>query len=53
MLQTYRQAFANLHPSVWKLAIALFINRSGSMVLLFASLYFTQTLQFTIARQVG
>lgn len=50
MLQTYRQAFANLHPSVWKLAIALFINRSGSMVLLFASLYFTQTLQFTIAQ---
>ncbi|MBL7926113.1 MAG: MFS transporter [Bacteroidia bacterium] len=50
MLKTYRQAFANLHPSVWKLAITLFINRSGSMVLLFASLYFTQTLHFTIAQ---
>lgn len=45
----YRNAFLNIQPKVWILAIAMFINRSGSMVLLFTSLYLTNELHFTIA----
>jgi len=46
----YRQAFANLQRNVWILSIAMFINRSGSMVLLFTSLYLTRELHFSIAQ---
>ncbi len=45
----YRQAFSNLHRNVWVLAATLFINRSGSMVLLFTSLYLTRELHFSIS----
>lgn len=45
----YRNAFLNIQPNIWILAIAMFINRSGSMVLLFTSLYLTNELHFTIA----
>jgi predicted MFS family arabinose efflux permease len=50
LLSLYKEAFSNLQRNVWVLAIALFINRSGSMVLLFASLYFTKDLHFSIAQ---
>lgn len=45
----YRQAFSNLQKNVWILSTAMFINRSGSMVLLFASLYLTNDLHFSIS----
>ena len=45
----YKQAFSNLQRNAWILAITLFINRSGSMVLLFTSLYLTKELHFSIA----
>ncbi|MGB3074865.1 MAG: MFS transporter [Chitinophagales bacterium] len=45
----YRQAFSNLQKNVWILSTAMFINRSGSMVLLFASLYLTNELHFSIS----
>lgn len=44
----YREAFSHLQRNVWVLAMAMFINRSGSMVLLFTSLYMTQELHFSI-----
>ncbi len=44
----YRDAYSGLSPEVWMLSIALLINRSGSMVLAFLSLYLTQSLGFTI-----
>ncbi len=44
----YREAFANLHRNAWILSIAMFINRSGSMVLLFTSLYLTKELKFDL-----
>ena len=45
----YRDSFASLQKNIWILSIAMFINRSGSMVLLFTSLYLTKQLHFTIA----
>ena len=44
----YKQAFSNLRRNVWILSFAMFINRSGSMVLLFTSLYLTNELKFSI-----
>ena len=46
----YRNAFLNLQRNTWILSIAMFINRCGSMVLLFTSLYLTNDLHFTIGQ---
>jgi predicted MFS family arabinose efflux permease len=46
----YRNAFSNLQRNAWILSIAMFINRSGSMVLLFTSLYLTKELHFSISQ---
>jgi predicted MFS family arabinose efflux permease len=48
-LYLYRHAFSNLNRNVWILSLAMFINRSGSMVLLFTTLYMTRDLHFSIA----
>ncbi len=50
LLSLYLGSFANIQRNVWILSIAMFINRSGSMVLLFTSLYLTKDLHFTIAQ---
>ncbi len=50
ILSLYRQAFSDLQRNVWILSVAMFINRSGSMVLLFTSLYMTKELHFSIAQ---
>lgn len=50
LLRLYKEAFSNLQRNVWILSIAMFINRSGSMVLLFTSLYMTKELGFGIAQ---
>jgi predicted MFS family arabinose efflux permease len=50
IISLYRESFSNLKRNAWILAIAMFINRSGSMVLLFTSLYFTKDLHFTIVQ---
>lgn len=49
LLTLYRSSFANIQSNIWILSVAMFINRSGSMVLLFTSLYLTRELHFTIA----
>lgn len=49
LFSLYRTAFSNLQRNVWILSITMFINRSGSMVLLFTSLYLTKELHFSIA----
>lgn len=46
----YREAFSGLSRNNWLLSLATFINRSGSMVLLFTSLYLTNDLGFSIAQ---
>ncbi len=49
LLSVYKQAFSNLQRNIWVLSLAMFINRCGSMVLLFTSLYLTRELHFSIA----
>ena len=46
----YRKSFSNLNRNTWILALAMLINRSGAMVLIFTSLYLTKNLHFSIAQ---
>jgi predicted MFS family arabinose efflux permease len=48
LIHLYKKSFSNLNPKVWILSLVMFINRSGSMVLLFTSLYMTRELGYTI-----
>lgn len=50
LLSLYRGSFSNIQKNIWVLSLAMFINRSGAMVLLFTSLYLTKELHFTIAQ---
>jgi MFS family permease len=49
ILQRYRVAYAGLPREVWMLAIVLFVNRAGTMVLPFMTIYLTTQLQMTEA----
>lgn len=49
ILALYKESFSAIQRNIWVLSIAMFINRSGSMVLLFTSLYLTKELHFSIA----
>ena len=48
-INIYRQSFRGLPKEVWLLSLVMFINRSGTMVLPFLTLYLTQKLHFSIA----
>jgi predicted MFS family arabinose efflux permease len=48
----YRNSFKGLSKEVWRLALITFINRAGTMVLPFLSLYLTENLNLSLA-QVG
>jgi len=50
LFSSYRAAFAGLPREVWLLAGALLVNRAGTMVLPFLSLYLTRDLGLTAAR---
>jgi predicted MFS family arabinose efflux permease len=50
MLSAYRAAFAGLPRDVWLLAGALLVNRAGTMVLPFLSLYLTRDLDLSAAK---
>lgn len=52
VIQLYRNAFGGLSRAAWILALTMFINRSGSMVLPFLSVYLSGSLGLSI-RQVG
>ncbi|MFD0761232.1 MDR family MFS transporter [Lutibacter aestuarii] len=49
---TYQDSFRGLSNEVWWLALITFINRAGTMVLPFMTLYLTKDLNFSLA-QVG
>jgi len=49
---SYRDSFSGLSTEVWWLALITFINRAGTMVLPFLSLYLTEDLHLTLG-QVG
>jgi MFS family permease len=46
--QAYREAYGGLSKEVWVLSCALFVNRCGSMILAFLTLYLTEKLGFTM-----
>ncbi|MBC3786015.1 MFS transporter [Spirosoma utsteinense] len=48
IVRLYQQAYQGLSPSVWLLAGVMLINRCGTMVLPFLTLYLTQHLHYTI-----
>ena len=47
-LHLYQRAYQGLSPSVWLLATVMLINRCGTMVLPFMTLYLTQHLHFSV-----
>jgi predicted MFS family arabinose efflux permease len=51
-VNTYQDSFKGLSKEVWWLALITFINRAGTMVLPFLSLYLTEDLNLSLA-QVG
>jgi len=48
LYQLYFEGFIGIQRNIWVLAISMFVNRSGAMVLLFISLYITNDLHFGI-----
>lgn len=49
ILKHYKEAYSGLPREAWLLASVVLINRSGSMVLFFMSLYFTKKLGFEVS----
>lgn len=49
-IQLYRNAFSGLSREVWLLAVVMLINRSGTMVIPFLTIYLTQHLGFTLGQ---
>jgi predicted MFS family arabinose efflux permease len=46
----YRNAFGGLEPATWWLSLVMLVNRSGTMVVPFMTLYLTQKRHFTIGQ---
>lgn len=46
----YKEAYSGLAPSTWWLSLVMLINRSGTMVVPFMSLYLTQAKHFSISQ---
>ncbi len=46
----YKNAYSGLSPSTWWLSLVLVINRSGTMVVPFMTLYLTQSKHYNIAK---
>ena len=49
-VQTYRDAYKGLSRSTWCLSLVMLINRSGTMVVPFMTIYATQKLHFTLTQ---
>ncbi len=49
-LKLYRDSFGGLSQDIWLLAMVTFINRSGTMVIPFMTVYLTQERQFTLTQ---
>jgi predicted MFS family arabinose efflux permease len=50
LIQSYKQAYSGLSKNSWYLSLVMFINRSGTMVVPFMSIYTIQQLHFTIVQ---
>lgn len=49
LLRHYKAAYSGLPKAAWMLAFVVFINRSGSIVLVFMTLYLTRELDYSVA----
>jgi predicted MFS family arabinose efflux permease len=49
-INLYKNAYGGISKSIWLLALAMFINRCGTMVLPYLSLYLTQYLHYSLAK---
>ncbi len=49
LIFTYRNAFSGLPRQIWVLAVAVLINRMGTMVMSFFTLYLTQELGLSVS----
>lgn len=50
LIQLYKNAYSGLSRNSWYLCLVMLINRSGTMVLPFMTIYCTQQLHFTITQ---
>jgi predicted MFS family arabinose efflux permease len=50
LISLYKNAFGGLSKEVWLLSLIMFINRSGTMVIAFLSLYLTQSAKMSVNR---
>ena len=48
IINTYRRSFTGLSKEIWWLSLVLLINRSGTMVAPFITIYLTQHLHYTL-----
>lgn len=48
-LQSYKNSFKGLSSQIWWLALITLVNRAGTMVIPFMSLYLTEDLKFTLS----
>ena len=46
----YRNAYSGLSPATWWLSVVMLINRSGTMVVPFMTLYLTEAKHYSIAQ---
>jgi predicted MFS family arabinose efflux permease len=46
----YKNAYSGLSPATWWLSVVMLINRSGTMVVPFMTLYLTQSRHYTIGK---
>lgn len=50
IFRLYRDAYAGLSPATWWLSLVMLVNRSGTMVIPFMTLYMTTKLGYSIAQ---
>lgn len=50
LFRSYKESFSGLPKEAWLLSIAVFVNRIGSMVLFFLSLYLTRKQGFSVTQ---
>lgn len=50
VVRIYKNAYSGLSPATWWLSLVMLINRSGTMVVPFMTLYMTRALHYNIAQ---
>jgi hypothetical protein len=50
IIRIYKKAYSGLSPNSWYLSVVMFINRSGTMVVPFLSIYCINQLGFNVVQ---